>query len=201
MLRYVLWMHAVQISHFPIQINAEFKKKQTPLCLSNHLPPNVAKMSRPCVCCSHCSAVLWFVHGWMSAALINIKQHTIDCSLLWFDVCDGRAAFSCERAAPWAETTDISRNGDPAEKQEGMSKRGMFANWEGEGGRLFNSRMMGRWRGEWRGTAGRNKKKTKMLWCDILEWDWIYKREWVYRGKTIYSTLPCSQWVKIRKTT
>lgn len=26
------------------------------------------------------------VHRWTSVALINIKQHTIDCSLLWFDV-------------------------------------------------------------------------------------------------------------------
>lgn len=45
-----------------------------------------------------------------------------------------------------------------------MEGGGMFANWEGEGGRLFNSRMMGpvAWsvRGWSSKTGGKKKKKS-----------------------------------------
>lgn len=73
----------------------------------------------------------------------------------------------------------------PVEKQEGISKLGGssgvgdkelgvgeeglggggVANWEGKGGRLFNSRMMGQWRGArggWSGNGGGEKKQTQM---------------------------------------
>lgn len=49
-----------------------------------------------CVYVKHCSVVQQLVHRWMSVALINSRPRAIDCSLLWFDVCDGWAASSCE---------------------------------------------------------------------------------------------------------
>lgn len=68
----------------------------------------------------------------MSVALINIRQHAIDCFSYSDLMCVmAKLHLAVRGAALWVETTDISGNGGPVEKQEGQRERRTYANWEG----------------------------------------------------------------------
>lgn len=97
------------------------------------------------------SVVQQLVHRWMSVALINIRPRTIDCSLLWFDVCDGWAASSCEGAVP-GSTPQTSAGVEATQgNRKEWGNRGHLPTGKAKGGRIDELVVWRVWRySSWR---------------------------------------------------
>lgn len=83
---------------------------------------------------SHCSVVQELVHTRVFVALINRGPHTLSIALYSDLMCMMAELYlAVRRLRHRLGSTDISRNGAPTDKQEGVRKWRTLAFWEGGG--------------------------------------------------------------------